>query len=45
VSRNLEKVDLDLDCGISLDGEMVEPRVGRHATLTADHRVRFLSTR
>jgi diacylglycerol kinase (ATP) len=45
VSRNLEKVELTLDCGISLDGEMFGPRPGRRATLSADHRIRFLSTR
>lgn len=44
-SANVEKVELTLDCGISLDGEMYPPLAGRHATLTADHRVRFLSTR
>lgn len=44
-SRNVERVDLELDCGISLDGEMFAPLRGRHATLQADHRVRFLSTR
>lgn len=44
-SRNVEDVELTLDCGISLDGEMFAPRVGRHALLRADHRVRFLSTR
>lgn len=45
ISRNVDRVDLVLDCGISLDGEMFEPQQGRRATLTADHRVRFLSTR
>ena len=44
-SRNVEKVEVDLDCGITLDGEMFAPRPGRHATLAADHRIRFLSTR
>jgi len=44
-SRNVEKVELTLDCGISLDGEMFAPRPGRRAMLSADHRVRFLSTR
>jgi len=44
-SRNVERVELLLDCGISLDGEMFSPRAGRHATLVADHRIRFLSTR
>jgi diacylglycerol kinase (ATP) len=44
-SRNVEKVDLVLDCGISLDGEMFAPLPGRRATLVADHRIRFLSTR
>lgn len=45
VSRNVEKVELRLDCGISLDGEMFDPCPGRTATLVADHRIRFLSTR
>jgi diacylglycerol kinase (ATP) len=44
-SRNVEKVDLVLDCGISLDGEMFAPLPGRRASLVADHRIRFLSTR
>jgi hypothetical protein len=44
-SRNVEKVELQLDCGISLDGEMFDPLPGRRATLIADHRIRFLSTR
>jgi diacylglycerol kinase (ATP) len=44
-SRNVEKVELVLDCGISLDGEMFAPLPGRRATLVADHRIRFLSTR
>lgn len=44
-SRNVEKVELTLDCGISLDGEMFDPQKGRRATLLADHRVRFLTTR
>lgn len=44
-SHNVEKVELSLDCGISLDGEMFTPQPGREATLSADHRVRFLSTR
>lgn len=44
-SRNVEKVELALDCGISLDGEMFVPQKGRRATLRADHRVRFLTTR
>jgi diacylglycerol kinase (ATP) len=45
LSRNVEKVEMQLDCGISLDGEMFAPIAGRQATLLADHRVRFLSTR
>jgi diacylglycerol kinase (ATP) len=44
-SRNVEKLELELDCGISLDGEMFAPVPGRRATLVADHRIRFLSTR
>ncbi len=44
-SRNVEKVELSLDCGISLDGEMFVPQKGRQATLLADHRVRFVTTR
>jgi len=45
LSRNVEKVDLTLDCGITLDGEMFLPSAGRHALIKADHRVRFLATR
>jgi diacylglycerol kinase (ATP) len=45
LSRNVEKVEMQLDCGISLDGEMFAPLAVRKATLLADHRVRFLSTR
>ena len=44
-SRNVERVELTLDCGITLDGEIFAPHPRRHATLVADHRVRFLSTR
>lgn len=44
-SRNVERVELTLDCGISLDGEMFAPLRGRHAALEADHRVRFISSR
>jgi hypothetical protein len=44
-SRNVEKLEVTLDCGITLDGEMFPPRPGRHAVLAADHRVRFLATR
>jgi len=44
-SRNVESVDITLDCGISLDGEMFDPQAGRRAVLRADHRIRFLSTR
>ena len=44
-SRNVERVELTLDCGISLDGEMFAPHPGRRAILEADHRIRFLSTR
>ncbi len=44
-SRNVEEACMVLDCGISLDGEMFAPLPGRRARLTADHRIRFLSTR
>jgi hypothetical protein len=44
-SRNCEEVEVTLDCGITLDGEMFAPLPGRRARLSADHRVRFLSTR
>lgn len=44
VSRNVERVEMSLDCGATLDGEMFEPSPGRRASLQADRRVRFLAT-
>ena len=45
VSRNVDEVTLRMDCGATLDGELFDPKPGRHARLLADRRVRFLSTR
>lgn len=45
LSRNVEEIRLRMDCGATLDGELFDPRPGRHARLSADRRVRFLSTR
>jgi diacylglycerol kinase (ATP) len=44
-SRNVEKVDLVLEWGISLEGDFFARLPGGPATLVADHRIRFLSTR
>jgi len=44
-SRNVERAEIDLDCGLAFDGEIFEPRPGRRVRLLADHRLRFLSLR
>jgi hypothetical protein len=41
-SRNVERAELTLDCGVMIDGELFPPRAGRHVRVEADHRVRFV---
>ena len=42
LSRNARRVDLRLDCGFTVDGELEAPVPGRIVSLTADTRVRFV---
>jgi diacylglycerol kinase (ATP) len=41
-SRNAKCVDLELSCGFTVDGELVEPRPGRILSITAENTVRFV---
>lgn len=41
-SRNVEHVELKLDCGLTVDGEVLEPRPGRVVRVEADRRIRFV---
>lgn len=42
LSRNAKQVELRLDCGFTVDGELVGPEPGRIVTVTADDTVRFV---
>jgi hypothetical protein len=42
LSRNASRVDLRMDCGFTVDGELVEPAGGRIASITGDDVVRFV---
>jgi hypothetical protein len=41
-SRNVNDVELRLDCGIVIDGEMFAPESGRGVCISADRRVQFV---
>jgi hypothetical protein len=41
-SRNVNDIELHLDCGLVLDGEMFAPKPGRVVHISADRRVRFV---
>jgi len=41
-SRNCDRVAFQLDCGVTLDGELYEARDGRSIEISADRRLRFL---
>lgn len=41
-SHNVERIELRIDCGLVIDGEMFAPRPGRSVILSAEHRVRFV---
>jgi len=41
-SRNAKRVDLELSCGFTVDGELVEPWPGRTLSITAENTVRFV---
>ena len=42
VSRNAQRVDLRMDCGFTVDGELEAPVADRIVSLTADTRVPFV---
>jgi hypothetical protein len=42
LSRNAGRVDLRMDCGFTVDGELVEPAGGRIVSITGDDVVRFV---
>jgi diacylglycerol kinase family enzyme len=42
LSRNAKRVELRLDCGFTVDGELVAPDPGRIVSVTADDTVRFV---
>lgn len=44
VSHNVHHVELQLDCGLILDGELFAPTPGRTVQVTTDHRLRFART-
>jgi hypothetical protein len=41
-SHNVNHIELRVDCGLVMDGEMFAPRPGRIVRLSAEHRVRFV---
>jgi hypothetical protein len=41
-SRNVEQIELKLDCGLTVDGEIIPPRPGRQVRVEADRRIRFV---
>jgi hypothetical protein len=41
-SRNAKRVDLELSCGFTVDGELVEALPGRILSITAENMVRFV---
>jgi hypothetical protein len=44
-SRNVKRVDLKMNCGLTVDGELFEPVEGRHVVVEAHEHVRFVETR
>ena len=41
-SANVKRAELEMDCGFTVDGELVAPAASRNVTLSADQRVRFV---
>ena len=41
-SYNAHRVEITLDSGLTIDGEMFDPKPGRHLTITAADVVRFV---
>jgi hypothetical protein len=44
LSRNVNQVKLQLDCGLFIDGELFAPKKGRVVRIEADQRLRFVRT-
>jgi hypothetical protein len=42
LSRNAKRVELRMDCGFTVDGELVAPESGRIVSVSADDTVRFV---
>jgi len=42
VSHNVERGEFQLDCGLTVDGELFGPRPGRTVRIAADRRIRFI---
>jgi len=42
LSRNVESAEIEMDCGMMLDGEIIDPKPGRRVRIGADESVRFL---
>jgi len=42
VSRNVDCLEMRMDCGFTVDGELVAPEPGRQLAITAHRNVRFL---
>jgi len=43
-SHNVQQIELRLDCGLVVDGELFAPQAGRRVRIEADQRVRFVQT-
>lgn len=41
-SRNIDRVDLRLDCGFTVDGELFDPVPGRQVEISADQTIQFV---
>jgi hypothetical protein len=44
LSRNVHQIELRLDCGLVMDGELFAPQPGRGVRIEANRRVRFVRT-
>jgi hypothetical protein len=42
LSRNVDVAEFEMDCGLTIDGEMYGPRPGRLVRIAGDERIRFL---
>jgi len=41
-SRNAKQVEMRLDCGFTVDGELFDPKPGRQVTISADDTIQFV---